>query len=400
MAGHNESIYEGKTLDEAVRMGLDALGLSRAEVMITVMEEGSGGFLGLGARPYRVRVMPRPGGAPREPGERGDRKERGRGGRDRGRAEGRSGGGPRREGGRDGRRGDRERGRNGREPVAAGGPRREERPAGWEDRGDRRESPAPGPAVAREDGERGSRRRRGRRSGRGGGDDRPIAAGAPADPGARREAVAQLPPEEAPAMRESRPAYEPREPRERPGRERRGGRREGQGGEPPASGPVMPAAELEALGIGATERLLAAMGFQARVSARAEGSGVDVTAQISEGEDLIIGRKGEVRQALQHLLNLTVNRGSGLRYHLQLEINEFWKQREAELENLARTMADEAIAKGGEVLTEYLNAQERRIIHVALRDDSRVRTYGVGDGLIKKLAVVPADSPEGAKQYD
>ena len=48
--------YEGKTLDDAVRKGLDALGLSRAEVMITVMEEGSGGFLGLGARPYKVRA--------------------------------------------------------------------------------------------------------------------------------------------------------------------------------------------------------------------------------------------------------------------------------------------------------------------------------------------------------
>src|SRR5262245_63133558 len=37
------SVYEGKTLDDAVRKGLEALGLSRAEVMITVMEEGSGG---------------------------------------------------------------------------------------------------------------------------------------------------------------------------------------------------------------------------------------------------------------------------------------------------------------------------------------------------------------------
>ena len=62
------SIFEGRTLDDAVRKGLEALGRSRAEVMITIIEEGSGGFLGLGARPYKVRVMPRPGGAMREPG--------------------------------------------------------------------------------------------------------------------------------------------------------------------------------------------------------------------------------------------------------------------------------------------------------------------------------------------
>ncbi|MBI1796047.1 MAG: Jag N-terminal domain-containing protein, partial [Candidatus Eisenbacteria bacterium] len=81
----HESVFEGKTLDDAVRKGLEQLGLSRADVMITVMEEGSSGFLGLGARPYKVRMMPRPGGPPREPGERGARGRDGRrerGGRD------------------------------------------------------------------------------------------------------------------------------------------------------------------------------------------------------------------------------------------------------------------------------------------------------------------------------
>ncbi|MBI3539171.1 MAG: Jag N-terminal domain-containing protein, partial [Candidatus Eisenbacteria bacterium] len=74
----HESVFEGKTLDDAVRKGLEQLGLSRADVMITVMEEGSSGFLGLGARPYKVRMMPRPGGPPREPGERGARGRDGR----------------------------------------------------------------------------------------------------------------------------------------------------------------------------------------------------------------------------------------------------------------------------------------------------------------------------------
>ena len=57
--GRDESIFEGKNLDDAVRKGLSDLGLTRAEVMITVLEEGSGGFLGFGSRPYRVRVVPR-----------------------------------------------------------------------------------------------------------------------------------------------------------------------------------------------------------------------------------------------------------------------------------------------------------------------------------------------------
>ena len=66
--------------------------------------------------------------------------------------------------------------------------------------------------------------------------------------------------------------------------------------------PSIPAAELEVRATGATQELLRAMGFEARVTARAEGSNVDVTAEVSENEELLTGRKGEVRQALQHLL--------------------------------------------------------------------------------------------------
>ncbi len=204
--------------------------------------------------------------------------------------------------------------------------------------------------------------------------------------------------------RESREFREPREPHARERRDDRGERGErgdrGGRGESRPSGPTLPAAELEARAARATDELLRAMGFEAKVSARAEGENVDVTAEVGEGEELLTGRKGEVRQALQHLLNLTVNRGEGTRYHLQLEINDFWQRREKELEDLARSMADDAVARGGEVLTEYLNAQERRIIHVTLREDSRVRTYAIGDGLIKKLAVAPADHAEGSREAD
>ena len=63
------SVYEGKTFDEAVRKGLEELRLQRAEAQITRIEEGRGGFLGIGARPFKVSVSRRPGGAVREPEE-------------------------------------------------------------------------------------------------------------------------------------------------------------------------------------------------------------------------------------------------------------------------------------------------------------------------------------------
>jgi spoIIIJ-associated protein len=143
--------------------------------------------------------------------------------------------------------------------------------------------------------------------------------------------------------------------------------------------------------------LLRAMGFEGKVTATASEDRVDVVAEVGSDDEMLNGAKGEVRQALQHLLNRMVNRGEGSRYHLQLEINDFWKRREEELHELARQLADRAVANQAEALTEYLNAQERRIIHVALREDSRVKTYALGDGMIKRLAVAPADFPEGGR---
>ena len=51
-------------------------------------------------------------------------------------------------------------------------------------------------------------------------------------------------------------------------------------------------------------------------------------------------------------------------------------------------------SRGTEVTSDYLNSQERRIIHVTLREDTRVRTVSIGDGMIKRLGVAPADSAE------
>jgi len=155
--------------------------------------------------------------------------------------------------------------------------------------------------------------------------------------------------------------------------------------------PELSPEELSARGQRWAEDLIKAMGFEGTVTARAEDNRVDVQVSVPSGEDTLTGRKGEVRQALQHLLNRMLNRGEGTRYHLQLEINDFWQRREIELAELARELAERALASQSEAVTEYLNAQERRVVHMALKEDSRVKTYALGTGLIKRVAVAPAD---------
>jgi spoIIIJ-associated protein len=466
--GHEGSVFEGKTLDDAVRKGLEATGRSRAEVMITILEEGSGGFLGLGARPYKVRIMPRPGGAFREPererepgrvlGTRGGR-ERGEGGPGRGR-EGRGRGEARPARGDRPERGARVSAAGGRGRAPADGapaaPRSERPAAGRRDERRREGRPMRGAPPAREPGREpdrdprpleaqgpgegapgrepagapsdegfgppseGRRRRRGRR-GRGPGSERPERggerSGAPSSEEPLREESFREEPLRTEPVNEERFRSEPaseepfrEEPyREEPVRERAPAatRPESEGGRggprerfTPATatmdqGPGLSSDELAATGKRLAEELLAAMGFEATVTASALEDHVDVAANVTSNEELLTGKKGEVRQALQHILNRMLNRGEGSRYHLQLEVNEFWKNREDELRELALRLAEEALEGNTEAVTEYLNAQERRIVHVALKEDTRVKTYALGTGLIKRVAVAPADFPEG-----
>src|SRR5262249_46286433 len=169
-------------------------------------------------------------------------------------------------------------------------------------------------------------------------------------------------------------------------------RRHDRGGDdgPRRSGPDMSADELSATSKQLTEELPSAMGFEARVTVRAEGNRVDVTVEVDRDDDLLTGRQGETRQALQHLLNRFLNKGDGSRYHLQLEINDFWQQRETELVDVARRLADQAITSNAEVVSDYLNSQERRIVHMTLKEDARVKTFSLGSGMVKRVTVAPA----------
>jgi spoIIIJ-associated protein len=121
---------------------------------------------------------------------------------------------------------------------------------------------------------------------------------------------------------------------------------------------------------------------------------VDVTVEVDRDDQLLNGRQGETRLSLQHLLNRFLNKGDGSRYHLQLEVNDFWQQREVELAEIARKMAEDAVSQNAEIVSDYMNSQERRIMHMTLREDARVRTFSLGTGMVKRVAVAPASFPE------
>lgn len=134
------------------------------------------------------------------------------------------------------------------------------------------------------------------------------------------------------------------------------------------------AAETEAFLSGLLER----MGVEAQIEiAPRAGGGLDVNLA-GEGIGAVIGRRGETLDAIQHLVNYAVNRGSDKRSYINVDAENYRAKREESLVHLAEKMAAKAVKYQRSMALEPMNAYERHIIHAALQDNESVTTSSIG----------------------
>ena len=124
--------------------------------------------------------------------------------------------------------------------------------------------------------------------------------------------------------------------------------------------------------------LLERMGVTAdiEISPR-ENGGVNVNLSGS-GMGAIIGRRGETLDAIQHLTNYVVNRGSEKRLHISVDAECYRSKREDSLTRLAEKMAEKAIKYKRSMALEPMNSYERHVIHTALQNYEGVTTSSTG----------------------
>lgn len=108
-----------------------------------------------------------------------------------------------------------------------------------------------------------------------------------------------------------------------------------------------------------------------------------------EGNDLsfLIGRKAETINALQFITSLMVGRELGRWVPLQIDVQHYRKRREEELRKLARRIAEQVISTGRKQVLEPMPPNERRIVHIELRDNPNVETESVGQDPKRKVTV-------------
>lgn len=109
------------------------------------------------------------------------------------------------------------------------------------------------------------------------------------------------------------------------------------------------------------------------------------------GNDLavLIGRHGRTLDALQFLISAITVRKIGYRYPVIIDVESYKNRQRQKLEALAVATAKRAVSQGRSVKMRPMTPYERRIIHVALRDDDRVDTASEGEGAGRHVVVVP-----------
>lgn len=124
--------------------------------------------------------------------------------------------------------------------------------------------------------------------------------------------------------------------------------------------------------------LLDHMGIAAEIEIT-EREGGGLCANLSgSGMGAVIGRRGETLDAIQHLVNYSVNRGNDKRMHISVDAENYRSKREESLVHLAKKMADKAIKYKRSMALEPMNSYERHVIHTALQDYEGVSTASTG----------------------
>jgi spoIIIJ-associated protein len=131
-----------------------------------------------------------------------------------------------------------------------------------------------------------------------------------------------------------------------------------------------------------------------------------VTAQFGEADDahsktpvlvdvrgndlsILIGPRAETLNALQYIASLIVGKELGHSIPMVVDVEGYRKRREQQIRQLARRVADQAIKTGRRQILEPMPANERRLVHIELRDNPNVTTQSVGEEPRRKVTIIP-----------
>ena len=165
----------------------------------------------------------------------------------------------------------------------------------------------------------------------------------------------------------------------------------------PRTAPAEPAATAERVGevrktsVEALTRILDLMGMSAEVAVEPGGDPSELRLDIrGESSALLIGRRGQTLEALQHMVGrIVADRVGSDPPQPVVDVEGYRRRRVRTLEDMALRLGEKAKRSRTTQEMEALNAADRRIVHMALKDDPWLTTRSLGQGPLRRLLIVP-----------
>lgn len=136
------------------------------------------------------------------------------------------------------------------------------------------------------------------------------------------------------------------------------------------------------------DEVFLSMGLRVELDIQTEGKVMRINL-IGENLGIIIGKRGDTLDALEHLVNLCVNKGDGEYVKVILDAENYRARREQTLVKLAKSLASSATRNNRKITLEPMHSNERRIIHATLQNNPDVDTFSVGDEPNRKVVIAP-----------
>lgn len=127
-----------------------------------------------------------------------------------------------------------------------------------------------------------------------------------------------------------------------------------------------------------------------------EGSADEIRLEI-EGPDAgrVIGKRGMVLEAIQYLTTRVAHKPGEPRKHIAVDAEGYRARHEDQLAEMARKLA-RRVAKEGKVITfDPMSARDRRVVHMALKEITEVRTESHGEGPDRRVQIIPVKAAGG-----
>jgi spoIIIJ-associated protein len=104
---------------------------------------------------------------------------------------------------------------------------------------------------------------------------------------------------------------------------------------------------------------------------------------------ILIGKHGRTLDALQFVIRKIVRKKTNTKVRISFDVEGYRDRRKASLTQMALRLGEKVKRSGKPATISPMNAYDRRIVHIALKDDTSVRTQSKGGGLFRKLVVLP-----------